>query len=92
MLRLLTVMNGSAAHGSPPVLALSRPPLCVQRIVQSSGFSEIAPIPACFSEQGESHKRGGASAPQLNGEITMTHETKEQQREPFLVEFFAAHT
>jgi hypothetical protein len=44
-------------------------------------------MPACFSEQGGSHRRGGASAPQLNGEITMPYETKEQQRERFLAEF-----
>jgi hypothetical protein len=28
-------------------------------------------MPACFSEQGGSHRRGGASAPQINGEIKM---------------------
>jgi hypothetical protein len=44
-------------------------------------------MPACFSEQGGSHRRGGASAPQLTGEITMSYETKEQQRERFLAEF-----
>ena len=44
-------------------------------------------MPACFSEQGGSHRRGGASAPQLTGEIIMTYETKEQQRERFLAEF-----
>ena len=33
-------------------------------IVKSSGFCEIGPMPACFSEQGGSHRRGGASAPQ----------------------------
>jgi hypothetical protein len=44
-------------------------------------------MPACFSEQGGSHRRGGASAPQLTGEITMTYETKVQQRERLLAEF-----
>ena len=44
-------------------------------------------MPACFSEQGGSRRRGGASAPQLTGEITKTYETKEQQRERFLAEF-----
>jgi urease gamma subunit len=33
-------------------------------------------MPACFSEQGGSHRRGGASALQINGEITMTYLTK----------------
>ena len=33
-------------------------------IVKSLGFREIGPMPACFSEQGGSHRRGGASAPQ----------------------------
>jgi hypothetical protein len=33
-------------------------------------------MPACFSEQGGSHRRGGASAPQMTGEITMIFETK----------------
>jgi hypothetical protein len=43
-------------------------------------------MPACFSEQGGSHTRGGASAPQINGEITMTYETKEQQRKRLYAE------
>jgi len=28
-------------------------------------------MPACFSEQGGSHRRGGASAPQITGDIKM---------------------
>src|ERR1039458_8192668 len=28
-------------------------------------------MPACFSEQGGSQRRGGASAPQINGDIKM---------------------
>jgi hypothetical protein len=44
-------------------------------------------MPACFSEQGGSRRRGGAFAPQLTGEIIMTYETKEQQKERFLAEF-----
>jgi hypothetical protein len=40
----------------------------IPRIVKSSGFCEIGPMPACFSEQGGSHRRGGASAPQTSGE------------------------
>src|SRR5664280_3800384 len=40
-------------------------------IVKSSGFCEIGPMPACFSEQGGSHRRGGVSAPQITGDIKM---------------------
>src|SRR5664280_993716 len=44
-------------------------------------------MPACFSEQGGSHRRGGSSATQIIGEITMTYETKEQQRKRLYAEF-----
>jgi len=44
-------------------------------------------MPACFSEQGGSHRRGGASAPQMNGENPMAYLTKKQQRELFIDEF-----
>jgi len=44
-------------------------------------------MPACFSEQGGSHRRGGASAPQTIGEIPMPYLTKKQERERFLAEF-----
>jgi hypothetical protein len=40
----------------------------VRAIVKSLGSCEIGPMPACFSEQGGSHRRGGASAPQITGE------------------------
>jgi hypothetical protein len=38
-------------------------------------------MPACFSEQGGSHRRGSASARQTNGEITMTN-TRPDNRWP----------
>jgi hypothetical protein len=44
-------------------------------------------MPACFSEQGGSHRRGGASAPQTNGKIKMTlkyFELKTLTREEWL--------
>jgi hypothetical protein len=44
-------------------------------------------MPACFSEQGGSHRRGSASAPQMTGEIPMAYLTKKQQRELFIDEF-----
>src|SRR5271169_1560844 len=44
-------------------------------------------MPACFSEQGGSHRRGGASAPQITGAITMTYLTKKQLQERFIEEF-----
>jgi hypothetical protein len=50
-------------------------------------------MPACFSEQGGSHRRGGASAPQIAGEITMKYETKKRiggTREIVDVDAFAA--
>src|SRR5665213_1343816 len=43
-------------------------------------------MPACFSEQGGSHRRGGASAPQTTGEIPMAYLTKKQERELFIAE------
>jgi hypothetical protein len=50
-------------------------------------------MPACFSEQGGSHRRGGVSTPQIAGEITMTYETKKHiagTREPVDVDAFDA--
>jgi len=44
-------------------------------------------MPACFSEQGGSHRRGGASAPQMIGGIPMAYLTKKQERELFIEEF-----
>jgi len=44
-------------------------------------------MPACFSEQGGSHRRGGALAPQMTGEIPMAYLTKKQERELFIEEF-----
>jgi len=44
-------------------------------------------MPACFSEQGGSHRRGSASAPQMTGEIPMAYLTKKQHRELFIDEF-----
>jgi hypothetical protein len=44
-------------------------------------------MPACFSEQGGSHRRGGTSAPQPSGEIKMTvnkSEVKKFTREEWL--------
>jgi hypothetical protein len=43
----------------------------IRPIVKSSGFCGIGPIPACFSEQGGSHRQGGASALQSNGDFPM---------------------
>jgi hypothetical protein len=54
----------------------------VRGIVKSLGSCEIGPMPACFSEQGGSHRRGGASAPQITGEITMTYLTPRRVSEP----------
>jgi hypothetical protein len=42
--------------------------------VKSSGFCEISPMPACSSEQGGSHRRGGASTPQTNGDISNAYQ------------------
>jgi hypothetical protein len=44
-------------------------------------------MPACFSEQGGSHRRGGASAQQITGAVTMTYLTKKQLQERFIEEF-----
>ena len=56
-------------------------------IVKNSGFCEIGPMPACFSEQGGSHRRGGTLVPQITEKLPMTYETKTLQRERFLAEF-----
>jgi hypothetical protein len=40
------------------------------QIVKSSGFCEIGPTPACFSEQGGSPRRGSAWALQTNGDFS----------------------
>jgi hypothetical protein len=68
-----------------PPAAILRYPIHRHRlrgIVKSLGSCEIGPMPACFSEQGGSHRRGGASAPQITGEITMTYLTPRRMSEP----------
>ena len=45
------------------ILHIRCPDTTVYNDVTSSGFGEIGPIPACFFEQGGSHRRGGAFAP-----------------------------
>ena len=55
---------------------------------QELGLLRNGPTPACFSEQGGSHRRGGClMAPQMAGESPMTYETKKQLQERFLADF-----
>ena len=56
-------VHHSAVHRGPLNLALSEHSSYCSVIVKSSGFCEIGPMPACFSEQGGSRRRGGASVP-----------------------------
>jgi hypothetical protein len=43
-------------------------------------------MPACFSEQGGSQRRGGASSPQITGEANVAYLTKKQLQERFVAE------
>ena len=71
---VLELHRANHVHHSPAPpqrlnLALSELSSYCSAIVKSSGFCEIGPMPACFSEQGGSRRRGGSSVPQTNGEI-----------------------
>jgi len=42
----------------------------LQKLADGPRLDEIGPMPACFSEQGGSHRRGGClMAPQTSGEF-----------------------